>query len=126
MLECKPIQDKRDQAALCDACGVRFREECFAYGATEDGKQIGICQFTIKGEYGHIFELACVKGTNDSEALFIMGRGVMNFIDIAGAHEAFWEGDDSPLVRALGFADRDGKLYIDLGKFFENPCKSKK
>lgn len=126
MLECKPIQEKADQAALCEKCGVIFRDECFAYGATEDGKNIGICQFSIKGEYGHIYDLACVKGVCDSEALFIMGRGVMNFIDLAGAHEAFWEGEDTPFVRALGFSVKDGKLYMDLEKFFAHPCMSEK
>lgn len=126
MLEIKPIQEKEEQRRLCDMCGVEFKERCFAYGATVDRLPVGICQFYIKGNYGYVTDLKNVKGVNDSEALFIMARGVLNFIDLAGAHEAFWESEDSPLVHAIGFFEKDGKLYMNLGKFFAAPCKNEK
>ena len=126
MLEIKPIQEKSAQRELCGLCGSEYKENYFAYGASVDGTPVGICQFYIKGNYGHIFDLKNVVGVDDTEALFIMARGVLNFIDLTGAHEAFYDGDDSPLVRAVGFSEKDGKLYMDLGGFFAAPCKSKK
>ena len=126
MLEIKPIREKAAQRELCEMCGAEYKENYFAYGAEEDGVRIGICQFYIKGDYGHIFDLKNVIGTDDTEALFIMARGVLNFIDLAGAHEAYYDGEDSPLVRAVGFSEKDGKLYMDLGKFFAAPCRNTK
>ncbi|MBQ9510089.1 MAG: hypothetical protein IJR55_00065 [Clostridia bacterium] len=126
MLEIKPIQEKEEQKRLCDMCGAEYKENYFAYGASVDGEPVGICQFYIKGNYGHIFDLKNVKDVSDTEALFIMARGVLNFIDLAGAHEAFYDGEDSPLIHAVGFGEKDGKLYMDLGKFFAAPCKNAK
>lgn len=126
MLEIRPIEEKSAQRSLCELCGAEYREEYFAFGATVDGAPVGICQFYIKGEQGHIFDLCQVKGVDDPEALFIMARGVLNFIDLAGAHEAFFEGDDTALVRAIGFSDKDGKLYMNLAGFFSSPCKNSK
>ena len=126
MLEIKPIEDKSAQKSLCSLCGAEYMEDYFAYGATVDGAPVGICQFYIKGNYGYIFDLCQVKGVNDPEALFIMARGVLNFLDLAGAHEAYFEGEDTPLVRAVGFSERDGRLYMNLTGFFSSPCKSGK
>lgn len=126
MLEVKPIQEKAAQENLCELCGITYRENNFAYGAEVDGSPVGICQFYIRGEYGHISELASVKGKNDGEAMFILGRAALNFIDLAGAHEAYFDGADAPLVRAIGFSEKDGRLYMDLSAFFDNPCKNKK
>ena len=66
------------------------------------------------------------KGTFDDEAMFILGRGVENFIDSVGAHDAYYGGGDTEFVRSLGFSEKDGKLYMDLSAFFADPCKNKK
>lgn len=126
MLEIKPMQEKSSQEHLCSLCGIEYKEKYFAYEAKVDGNYVGICQFIIKGSSGYLSELAPVKGTGDGEALFILGRAVLNFIDLTGAHEAYFEGDDTPLVRAVGFTPRDGRLYMNLSAFFANPCKNKK
>ena len=126
MLTVKPIQEKSEQKLLCALCGAPYREEYFMYGAKVDEKCVGVCQFIIRGNYGYISEFSKAEGTDDGEAMFILGRATLNFLDIAGAHEVFFEGEPTPLVQAVGFKEKDGKYYINLNGFFNNPCKNKK
>jgi hypothetical protein len=52
-----------------------------------------------------------------------MGRAALNFIDLCGAHEAYFEGDKTRAAIAVGFREKGGKLYADLSGMFDSPCK---
>lgn len=132
MLTVLPIQSKIEQEAICARCGVPFRETCMAYAANVDEKLVGICQFYLDRDGGHITDFAAhvPEGEQqDNEALFIMARGCLNFIDLCGIHTAFFESDfpDSDLIHAIGFrTDDKGRRTIDLEGFFDHPCQHDK
>ena len=126
MLIIKPIENKDDQKRICGECGVVYRADAMAYSAEDDGKLIGICQFGIGDGEGYVYDLCCVPGVDDFEALFIMGRQTLNFIDLSGTHKAVFCGDESRLTKAIGFKSKDGALVFDLEGFFESPCSHKK
>ena len=126
MLEIKPVEDKKKQEDICRECGAVFKEGAFAYSASENGKILGVCQFGIVGEYGYVYDLKNAVGVDDFEALFLMGRQTLNFIDLCGVHKAEFCGDESRLTRAIGFKKDGGKLTMDLEGFFIEPCSHKK
>lgn len=132
MLIIKPVQDPVLQKALCETCGVPFRPECLCYQAhlgaqaEDETTFIGVSQFSVgetDGErvIGRICDLVTAPGVDDEEALFIMGRQTLNFMDLTGTHEAYFEakdGDNEHLIKWLGFRMTEGKWYYDLhGKF---------
>lgn len=129
MLTVLPIQSKADQEALCLRCAVPFRPDCMAYEARVDDKLVGLCQFHLKGALGHITDFAeyLPQGAQpDPEALFIMARGCLNFIDLCGVHQAFFEADfpNEDLIHAIGFRkNADNRWEIDLTDFFVDHCK---
>ena len=85
-----------------------------------------MCQFGYREDGGHIFALRGAPGTNDANALFIMGRQTMNFIDLSGTHEVWYDEKVEPLknfARRLGFIERDGGMFADLTGFFDHPCE---
>lgn len=125
MLIIKPIQEKERQKLFAELCGVVYREEAFAYSAETDGKPVGICQFVIKGESGHILDIANAKGVDDADALFIMGRAVLNFVNLCGCHDAYAD-EETPMLHRIGFRTRDGKVKMTLDGFFEAPCENEK
>lgn len=127
MLIIKPIQDKELQSQLCIRCRVEYDPDLLAYGAWVDGEFVGICQFKM-GEAARIVDLAKAVGTDDTEAMFIMGRQTMNFIDLHGVHYAYFEGDcDEKFIKWLGFTrDENGRWGADLAAFFKSPCASEK
>ena len=129
MLIIKPVEEKKQQAALCAACGVPYREEAMAYAARVDDVLVGICQFTMNDHEGLIYDLASPSGTNDREALFIMARQTLNFIDLCGVHRACFvpgAADDQTqrFLRWIGFApDQNNRWTMDLTDFFLEPCR---
>ena len=126
MLEIKPMQDKAAQKALCELCGVVYRPEALAYSAYDNGAPVGISQFRIIEDAGHLYDLCNTVGVDDLEALIIMGRATLIFIDLCGAHEAYFEGDKTRAAIAVGFREKGGKLYADLTGMFDSPCKNHK
>lgn len=132
MLEVLPIQTKLEQEAICARAGIPYRVEAMAYRALIDGELIALCQFIMDGEGGHILDLSMVKDRVFSdrdrvEALFVMGRATLNFIDLCGVHKAFFEDpsfDGEGMIRSIGFEKReDGRWFLDLTDFFLEPCQ---
>lgn len=136
MLKVLPIQSKAEQEALCVRCNVKFDPDLLAYAAYVDGDVVGICQFKLTDRGGFIYDIAAVvdideaadaktRAASDFEALFVMGRGALNFIDLCGVHKAFYIGQasDEALLSAIGFKkDEDGVFKIDLEGFFTDHC----
>lgn len=129
MLKVLPIQSKEQQEDICRRCGVKYNPDALAYAATVDEKLAGVCQFRLSAEGGMIYDLAPAEGTNDFEAMFVMGRGTLNFIDLCGVHEAYFKGEvkDASLLRAVGFKENEnGEFYINLEGFFTDHCHNHK
>lgn len=126
MLIIKPVQTKEQQRDLCALCGVRYRADALCYqaylGDNPDAEEtfVGICQFDL-GDVGCIYDLICATDIRDEEALFIMGRQTLNFMDLTGTHEAVFRPESETsehLIRWLGFREKDGEWYMDLhGEF---------
>lgn len=131
MLKVFPIQDKKEQQVLCERCGVCFNADLLAYQATVDDQFVGVCQFILKPEGGILYDLAPLDvNAPDKEALFVMGRAALNFIDLCGVHQAYFDGDvtvpGQKLLEAIGFRadeNQNGRLSMDLTGFFTTPCK---
>ena len=126
MLEVLPIQDKKEQEAIANLCGVPFRTELLAYKALVDGELRGICQFKMSAEGGAIVDFAHVPEKYEFEPMFVMGRAALNFIDLCGIHRAYFDAecDNETLVKAIGFSrNADGRFEMDLTDFFQEPCK---
>ena len=124
MLKVLPIQSKAEQEKICLACGVKYAPDLLAYSATVDDVLAGICQFKLSDKGGLIYDLAPAKDTFDFEALFVLGRGTLNFIDLCGVHKAFYVGDvsDEPLIKAIGFKQSEDGWFINLEGFFTDHC----
>ena len=132
MLKVLPIQTKAEQEAICKKCGVEFNPDLLAYSATVDGELRGVSQFKLTAEGGLVYDVAPAIDTYDFEALFVLGRGTLNFIDLCGVHYAFYTGkikdeQHERLLKAIGFKKTDsGSLEVDLNGFFTDHCHDKK
>ncbi len=126
MFKIEAIQDIETQQKHAEACGAEAIAGCFAYVMYDvDTKApMGFAQFDISGDVGHIIDLKEATGCNDFEAMFILGRSTMNFIDMCGAHKATASkntGDDN-LLKAIGFKATDDGYFCDMTGFFTGNC----
>ncbi len=132
MLKCLPIQTKAEQEQICLACNVKYNPDLLAYSATVDGALAGVCQFKLTDKGGLVYDLAPAADSFDFEALFVLGRGTLNFIDLCGVHSAYYLGtlpdeQTERLIKAVGFKkEEDGSYFIDLEGFFTDHCHDKK
>ena len=125
MLKVLPVQSKLTQEELCLKAGIKYNPDALAYEATVDGRFAGICQFKVTDKGGLIYDLVPAPDFNNFEAMFVMGRGTLNFIDLCGVHNAIYVGEvtDAPLLKAVGFKENANGVYeIDLEGFFTDHC----
>lgn len=125
MLIVKPVEEKSKQEEFCKICGAEYDADALTYAAYESETLLGICQFALHTGYAVILDLKPVPGVRDFEAMFILARGTLNFVDLCGIHFAKCENDagDLTLIHAVGFAENhDGVLEMDLTHAFDGHC----
>ena len=128
MLKVLPIQSKISQEEICLRCGVKYDPDLLAYSATVDDQLAGVCQFKLSDKGGLIYDLAPVKDSFDFEAMFVLGRGTLNFIDLCGVHYAIYRGEvkdeqTERLIKAVGFKLTESGTYeVNLEGFFTDHC----
>lgn len=126
MFKITPAQNGDRQREICELCGAELRPGAFAYQMidTDDGHLMGMAQFDI-GKDGYIYDIKEAPGLSDFEAMFILGRQTMNFIDSCGAHICYAAADsgDERLLRAIGFKMNDsGEYFRDMTGMFDGHC----
>ncbi len=129
MFKITPINDKKMQEQYALECGASFKPEHFAYSMldNETGELMAISQFEIEGDCGYISDLKPKLGTDDFEAMFILGRATMNFIDMCGAHRcrAAMDAGNERLLKAIGFRLLNGEYFVDMTGMFDGHCDGK-
>ena len=127
MFKISPIQDKEIQKKYAEACGTEFCPDLFAYSMInqDDGELMAISQFDISGSEGYIRSLVPRLGYSDFEAMFILGRATMNFIDLCGNHtcRAAADAGEERLLKSIGFKMTDnGEYFADMSGMFDGHC----
>ena len=125
MFKITPIQDKTRQKEICKLCGAEFRADAFAYQMfdVDSGEIMGMSQFEI-GEVGYIYDIKEAPHRDDFEAMFILARQTMNFIDLCGNHTCYASKDaaNERLIKAVGFEAIEDKYYCDMTGMFDGNC----
>ena len=125
MFKITPIQDKHRQKEICALFGAEFRDEAFAYIMfdIDTDALMGMSQFEI-GEVGYIYDIKEAAGLDDFEAMFILARQTMNFIDLCGAHTCLASKNAAPerLLLAAGFKEQNGELFCNMTGMFDGNC----
>ena len=126
MLTASPIQSKEEQKQICELCSIPFRPDSFAYSQKENGEVIAASQFDIGTDGGIILDLQMKSGLDDDiEALFILGRAVLNFLDLSGIKSCVFASKndhDDKMAKMLGFKKTDDVWTISLEGLFDGKC----
>lgn len=128
MFKIEPLCDAELAKKIADACGVEYKENYFFYHMhdLDTGGTLGHSQFEILGKEGYIYSLSTYPGVVDDEAMFILARQTMNFLEGCGAYECYANPDiDNTLLKKVGFKETDGKFYCNTKGMFDghSGCK---
>ncbi len=76
----------------------------------------------------YIYDVKEAPNHDDFEAMFILGRQTMNFIDTCGAHTCYADkcAGIERLLKAIGFKENGDKLYCDMTGMFDGHCSGHK
>ena len=122
MFKISAIQDFTEQQEVAKACGTTAKPGFFAYAMRDcDTLNImGFSQFEINSD-GYIADLCPAIGLDDFEAMFILGRSTMNFIDLCGVHfcRAGKDAAEEKLLRAIGFKPDGDGFSVDMTGMFD-------
>ena len=127
MFKISPIQDENEKKLYLTKCGALPIDGYFAYKMIDEdsGEIMGISQFEICKDYGYISDLKEALGRDDFEAMFILGRATMNFIDLCGIHtlKASTETAEESYLKAIGFKpEGDNGFTVDTTGMFDGNC----
>ena len=127
MLEIKPITDSNEQMEILDQCGIEYRDGMFAYKAYEGSSLLAAAQFDIEGSIAVLDAISQAKGTaEDFEGMFILGRAVLNFLDLCGVKTVVSRSKNEGerrLLKCVGFKEVHDELHINLEGLFDGHCK---
>ena len=129
MFKIYPLTDLSKKDEICSTYGVVPKDGYFVYVMTDydTDAPMGISQFEITSEGGFISDIKEYEGKNDFEAMFILGRQTMNFIDKCGTHICYADENaaEESLLRAIGFKKcEDGRYAVNLTGMFDGNCKN--
>ena len=128
MFKISPIQDKEAQKKFAELSGTEYIEDSFGYAMInqDNGELMGMSQFDIKDGRGYIYTLRSKIGYSDFEAMFILGRATMNFIDLCGVHtcHAAIDAAEERLIKSIGFkfSEENGSYIADMTGMFDGKC----
>ena len=119
MLKVIPISKSEEQERVCRLCGLEYDKMQFAYAVYDDDNVIGASQFYIKNEVGYISDQKVLD--DDIPVTMLLGRSVLNFLDLHGISEAYFEkqGDFyDKAAKIIGYKENNGKFYAYLPGMF--------
>ncbi len=124
MFKISPIQDKQLQKECAVLCGAEYFQDAFAYtmNDAQTGELMGFSQFEITEKGGILLSLVPKIGYDDFEAMFILGRSTMNFIDMCGCNILYANSSsaDEKLLKAIGLKkNSDTEYFCDMTGFFD-------
>ena len=120
MLKVVPMSKPAEQERVCLISGLSYDKSQFSYAVYEDEKVCGAAQFYIKENIGYISDLRIVD-ESDTEKTMLLGRSVLNFLDLHGIEEVYFEKDGeyyNKAAKIIGFRDKNGKKYAYLPGMF--------
>lgn len=118
MVKVTPEIDKEKIDALCARCGVSCEDNALCYFIYVDEALGGICLFKLIKDGGRIIALKNTPDCDDRDALIIGGKACLDFIERKSGYYAYFEDDDKALAAALGFGEKEGRLYLDMHGYF--------
>lgn len=120
MVRVSPEMERDKIEAVCAANNVKSEENALCYFIYIDGALGGICLFKLIKGGGRIIALQNVNGAEDDGALIIGGRACLDFIERTSGFDAYYEADSIATAKALGFNEKEGRLYLDMHGYFGN------
>ena len=126
MFKIFPLCDEALQEKYLSLCNAKRKPDAFIYAMCdiESGEVMAISQFEIYSSYGYIYDIKSRESLDDFEAMFILTRQTMNFIEKCGPTLCLADKStaDAHLLKAAGFKETEDGYSVDMTNMFTGGC----
>ena len=118
MIAIRPVYTSYEREEYMKPFGIVPEEGFQVIAAHNDGIFVGAAYVSFEGTEGIIHLMSLIDGYDDYIDRFLIGKAALNFLDLSGAKNVIYTGNDEKLAKALGFKiDGDVKNLNLVGYF---------
>ena len=120
MLEMRPVYTSYEREEYTKPFGIIPEEGKTVICARYPDRFVGMAYVSAEGENGTIHFLSLVDGYNDDIDIFLLGKAMLNYLDLHGAKNVVYpDVKDEALAKRLGFRKgEDGVYRVNLEGYF--------
>lgn len=123
MLRARAVREVEEQVGCCAACGMEHNPDRLYFAIFEEEIDcLGCCEFRLCPGGAEIVTVKPKVGTYDDEAMFILGKATLNFLDLMGIKQVIYSGDDTKHAKLMEYLQRDGVWTLNLEGYFDGHC----
>ena len=124
MLRARALRDINEQKHCCEVCGMTHNPDLLYFAIFENETDcLGTMEFRFTKEGARLTDVKPKIGTYDDEAMFILGKATLNFIDLIGPKYVEYTAEDTKLRGLLEFFPKNDVWQVNLENYFTEPCK---
>ncbi len=120
------IQSCEESRECAKLCNTEYKDGYFAYAMRDcdTNEVMGFSQFEILEGFGYISDIKERSGRSDLEAMIILGRSTMSFLDMIGVNKlrAPLDCGDEALMKRIGFKIIGEQYFADTRGAFDSHC----
>lgn len=118
MLEIRPVYTSYEREEYTRVFGIVPADDHFVIAAHNNGRFVGTAYGIVDAPKGTIELMSLIEGYDDYIDRFLLGKAALNYLDLNGAVEVTYTGNDEKLAKSLGFKTTVTPMYINLTGYF--------
>lgn len=115
MLEMRPVYTSYEREEYTKSFGIVPEEGKTVICARYPDRFVGLAYVSVSGEVGTVHKLSLIDGYTDETDIFLLGKAMLNYLDLHGARTVIYPdaaGDNNDALAArLGFRKNDAGIY---------------
>ena len=119
MIAIRPVYTSYEREEYMKPFGIVPEDNQVVIAANNDGRFVGAALVSFDGNNGTIHMMSLIDGYDDYIDRFLIGKAALNFLDLSGAKDITYIGDDEKLAKALGFKIDENGMSINLTGYFD-------
>ena len=119
MIAIIPVYISYEREEYMKPFGIIPKENQVVIAANNDGRFVGAALVSFEGNDGTVHMMSLIDGYDDYIDRFLIGKAALNFLDLSGAKNVRYVGDDQKIAKALGFNIDENGMTINLTGYFD-------
>ena len=112
VLEMRPVYTSYEREEYTKPFGITPEDDKVVICARYPDKFVGLAYVSAENENGTVHFLSLVDGYNDDTDIFLLGKAMLNYLDLHGVKNVVYpDVTDPALAKRLGFKQNDDGIF---------------